>query len=65
MRNRGKFFGRAPSDGDRWLVDICLTLIMSKPKSTNLSEMYWTGVFYGRWRITVLLRLSDFGKKVK
>jgi hypothetical protein len=28
-----------PSAGDRWVVDICLMLVTSKPRSTNPSEM--------------------------
>jgi hypothetical protein len=64
ISNRGRFLGRAPSDGDRRLVDICLTLIMSKPRSTSPLEMSWAGVFVGRWRITALMGFSDFGKKV-
>jgi hypothetical protein len=33
MRNRGRFLDRVPSDGDRRAGDICLTLMMSKPRS--------------------------------
>jgi hypothetical protein len=51
--------GAEPSDVDRRPANICLTLMMSKPRSTSPSEMFWAGAFGGRWRITAL------GKKVK
>jgi hypothetical protein len=61
MRNRGRCLVDVSSDGDRRVVDICLTLIMSKPRSVSLSEMACAGVFIGRWRITALMGFRDFG----
>jgi hypothetical protein len=61
MRNRGRFLDRVPSDGDRRVVDICLTLMMSKPRSISPSEMSCAGVFRGRWRITALTGFRDLG----
>jgi hypothetical protein len=52
MRNRGRFTVDVPSAGDRRVADICLTLITSKPRSTNPSEMSSAGVVNGRFRIT-------------
>jgi hypothetical protein len=65
IRNRGRFMDKAASDVDRRLVDICLTLIMSKPRSIRQSQMSWAGVFDGRWRITAFMGFSDFGMNVK
>jgi hypothetical protein len=48
MRNRERCLNRVPSDGDRQVVVICLSLIMSKPRSMSPSEMSWAGVFSGR-----------------
>jgi hypothetical protein len=36
-----------------------LTLIKSKPRSTSLSYMSTTVVFWGRWRITALMDFCD------
>jgi hypothetical protein len=38
---------------DPWVVDICLTLITSKPRFTNPSEMFSAGAEAGRYSITV------------
>jgi hypothetical protein len=65
IRNRGRLRDTEPSDVDRLLADICLTLMMSKPRSTSPSEMSWAGVFGGRWRTTALMGFSDLGKEVK
>jgi hypothetical protein len=48
IRKRGRFLGRDLSDGDLRVLVICLTLIMSKPRSISPSEMSWAGVFKGR-----------------
>jgi hypothetical protein len=65
IRKRGRFLGRDLSDGDFWVLVICLTLIMSKPRSVSPSEMSWAGVFKGRWQITALIGFSVLWKKVK
>jgi hypothetical protein len=56
-----RFLVRIPSDGDLQVVDICLTLMMSKPRSISLSEMSRAGVFIGMWRITALMGFRDLG----
>jgi hypothetical protein len=52
------FLFRVPSDGDRRVVDIFLTRMMSKPRSISPSQMSCAGVFIGRWRIMVLMGLK-------
>jgi hypothetical protein len=37
-----------PSAGDRWVANICLMLITTKPKFTNPPEMSSAGVVNGR-----------------
>jgi hypothetical protein len=63
MRKREGCWVTHFSDVDPRLVDVCLILIMSKPKSTSPSEMSWTGVLVGRCTIA-LIDFSDFGWKV-
>jgi hypothetical protein len=60
-RNKGRFVVWALSDVDRWVVVICLTLIISKPRSISPSEISCAGVFVGRWCITALMGFGDFG----
>jgi hypothetical protein len=48
IRKRGRFAVDVPSASDRRIADISLTLITSKPKSTNPSEMSSTGVVHRR-----------------
>jgi hypothetical protein len=38
-----------PSEGDRRVAVICLTLIMSNPRLTCPSDMSSAGVLCGRW----------------
>jgi hypothetical protein len=59
MRNRGRFMFRIPSDGYRRVVDVCLTLMMSKPKSISPSEMSCAGAFIGKWHITAMRGFRD------
>jgi hypothetical protein len=40
------------SVSDPWVVDIYLTLITSKPRFTNPSEMFAVGAEAGRYHIT-------------
>jgi hypothetical protein len=61
MRYRGIFLDRVLSDGDQWVVDIWLTLMMSKPRSISPSEMSCAGVFRGNWHITALMGFRDLG----
>jgi hypothetical protein len=61
VRKRGLFTLALPSAGDRRVVDICLTLITSKPRSTNQSEMFSAEVETGRWRITAFIGFCDLG----
>jgi hypothetical protein len=61
MRHTGRSFNTVPSDGDRRVVDICLTLMMSKPMSISPSEMSCAGAFKDRWRITALMGFRDLG----
>jgi hypothetical protein len=65
IRKRGMFIVVVSSAGDGWLVDICLTLITSKPRFTNPSEMSYAGAETGRCRITAFVGFWDFGQKVK
>jgi hypothetical protein len=57
-KNRGRVMDVIPSR-DRRAVDICLTLMTSKPRSTSPSAMSLAGVFIGTCRITAMMRLSD------
>jgi hypothetical protein len=50
-----------PSAGGRWVVHICFTLIISKPRFINPSEMSSAGVEAGRCRYHSLCRLLGFG----
>jgi hypothetical protein len=50
-----------PSEGDRRVAVICLTLITSKPRLTNPSDISSEGVLCGRWRITDFIVFSDLG----
>jgi hypothetical protein len=54
MKKRGKFAVDISSASHRWVADICLTLITSKPRPTNPSEMSSAGAVNGRCRITAL-----------
>jgi hypothetical protein len=60
MRNRGRLLFWVPSDSDRRVVDICLTLIISKPRSISPSDMSCAWVTIGRLRITDLISFRDF-----
>jgi hypothetical protein len=44
IRNKGRFLVVVPSEGGRWVVVICLTLITSKPRFTSSSEIFSAGV---------------------
>jgi hypothetical protein len=61
-RNKGKVIGVEPS-GDRRAVDICFTLMTSKPRSTSPSAMSFAGVLVGRWQIAALIGFSALGIK--
>jgi hypothetical protein len=61
MRKRGKFTVDVPSAGDRRVADICLALIMSKPRSTNPSDISFAKVLNGRCRITAFIGFWDLG----
>jgi hypothetical protein len=65
LRKSGRVITLDSSGGDRPLVVICLTLITSKPRLTNPSEMSWAGVLCGRWRMTAFICFLYFGKKEK
>jgi hypothetical protein len=60
-RNKGRVTGIPSSD--RWVVDSCLMLTTSKPRSPRPPAMSSAGVLMGRWRITALMGFSDFGKE--
>jgi hypothetical protein len=57
----GMFTVVVPSTGDRQVVHICLTLITSKPRFTNPSEMSSAGFEAGRCSYQSLYRLLGFG----
>jgi hypothetical protein len=61
MRKRGELIMDDPSAGDRRVTDICLTIITSKLKSSNPSEMFSAGVTEGRSNITAFISLWDLG----
>jgi hypothetical protein len=54
-----------PSAGNQRVADICLTLITSKPRFTNPSQMSSVRVVNGRCHITAFIGFWDFGWKVK
>jgi hypothetical protein len=51
-----------PSPGDRWVADICLTLITSKAGSTNTSEMSSARMMNGRCHITAFIGFWDWDR---
>jgi hypothetical protein len=59
IRKRGIFTAVVPSEGDRWVVDICSTVRAAKPRFTNPNEMSSAGVMNGRCRITVFIGFWD------
>jgi hypothetical protein len=61
MRNRGMFTAVDPSEGDRRVAVICLTLLTSKPRLTSPSDMSSAGVLGGKWRITAFMDFRDLG----
>jgi hypothetical protein len=61
MRKRGRFTVVVPSAEEPRLADICLTLITSKPRPTNPSEMFSAGAVNGSCRITALVGFWDLG----
>jgi hypothetical protein len=54
-----------PSARDRRMADNCLTLLKSKPWSTNPSEFSSAGVVNGSCHITAFISVWDLGLKVK
>jgi hypothetical protein len=58
-------FTVVPSAGDQRVVGICLTLITSKPRFTNPSEMSSARVETGRCCITAFIGFWDLELKVK
>jgi hypothetical protein len=63
IRNNGRVFFYAPSVGDRRVVVICLTLMISKPRFTSSSEMSSTGVLVGRCRMIAFTCFRSLGKR--
>jgi hypothetical protein len=61
IRKRGIFTLVVPSKCHRRVADICLTLITSKPRFTNPSEMSSAGVGIGRRRVTAFIGFWDLG----
>jgi hypothetical protein len=61
IRKRGRFMVVEPSEGDRRVAVICLTLITSNPRLTSRSDMSYAGMFCGKWRITAFIGFSDLG----
>jgi hypothetical protein len=56
IRNNDRRSVVVPSAADRWVVDIRLTAVKSKPRPTSPSHVFC---------FTVSTGFSDFGKKVK
>jgi hypothetical protein len=48
---------------DRRVVDSCMTLTTSQPRSPRSSAMSSAGALISRWRITALMGFSDFEKE--
>jgi hypothetical protein len=61
MRKRGRFTVDVLSAIVRRVADICLKLIMSKPRSTNPSEMSSAGVVNGRCCATAFICFWGLG----
>jgi hypothetical protein len=47
IRERGRFMFVDPSEGDRLVAVICLTLITSNPRLTSPSDIFSAGVLCG------------------
>jgi hypothetical protein len=60
-RKRGVFTVVVLSVGDRRVAEICLMLIISKPRFTSPSEIFSGGAVNGRCRITALIGFWDLG----
>jgi hypothetical protein len=54
-----------PSEGDRRVAVICLTLITSNPRLTSPTDISSAGVLCGRWRITAFIGFSDLGRSYR
>jgi hypothetical protein len=61
MKKKGRSTVNILPSGDRWVADISLTLITSKPRSTNPSQMSSAGEVTGGGRITVFTSFWDLG----
>jgi hypothetical protein len=61
IKNMERFMDVDPSEGDRRVAVICLTLITSNPRLTSPSDIYYAGLLCGRWRITAFIGFSDLG----
>jgi hypothetical protein len=59
MRKRGTFTAFVPSAGDRWVVDICFTLITSKIRFTKPTEMASVEDETGRYCVTAFIGFWD------
>jgi hypothetical protein len=55
IMKRGMFTVVVPSAGVRWVVDICLTLLTSRPRLTNPFEMSSAGDGTRRCHITAFI----------
>jgi hypothetical protein len=62
ISKRGRFMVVDPSEGDRRVAVICLTLITSKLRLTSPSDISSAGLLCGRWRITAFIGFSDLGQ---
>jgi hypothetical protein len=61
IRKRGRIMVVDPSEGDRRVAVICLTLITSNTRLTSPSDISSAGVLWGRWCITAFIGFSDLG----
>jgi hypothetical protein len=61
IRKRGMFTVVVPFGINRQVVDICLMLLISKPRFTNTSEMSSAGVMNGRCHIRAFVGCWDLG----
>jgi hypothetical protein len=61
IRQLGRFMFVDPSEGDRRVVVIRLTLITSNPRLTSPSDIAYAGVLCGRWCISAFIGFSYLG----
>jgi hypothetical protein len=59
IRKSWRFMVVDPTEGDRRVAVICMTLITSNPRLTSPSDISSAGVLWSRCRITAFIGFSD------